>query len=212
MLAPIIRDGRLAGIISVHHVRGPQRWTEQQVEALRRAEARVRDRLEEDERRSLPGSAADLRDAAIDAILNALREALSVHRCTLRQDVLERYAFAVTHESRREDVRSLKGDFTIVQTGQPVIEKLLSERLQVVQDDSRNASSDPAFQTALDHYGGMGAQIVTPLFGGDGLTAVLSVHYLNGPRKWSRDETELAEAGTRLIGGLLDVAPVAVEN
>ena len=41
MLAPIERDGRLAGWISVHEARGPRNWTEQDQAALRKAVERV---------------------------------------------------------------------------------------------------------------------------------------------------------------------------
>ena len=45
MLAPIVRDGRLVGIISVHHAATPRDWSEDEVEAIRAAAARVADTL-----------------------------------------------------------------------------------------------------------------------------------------------------------------------
>lgn len=41
MLAPVERDGRLDGWISVHEARGPRNWTEQDQAALRNAAERV---------------------------------------------------------------------------------------------------------------------------------------------------------------------------
>jgi maleate isomerase len=41
LLAPIVRDGRLAGIVSVHHAGTPREWTPAEVEALERTAARV---------------------------------------------------------------------------------------------------------------------------------------------------------------------------
>ena len=79
-------------------------------------------------------------------------------------------------------MRSLLGDFTIVQTGQPVIVKLLAERKQVIQEDCRSASSDPLFHKMLAHYGGMRAQMVTPFIVDDQLKGVLSVHELRDVR------------------------------
>jgi hypothetical protein len=70
------------------------------------------------------------------------------------------------------------GDFTIVQNGQPAIEKMLRDRVQVVQDDSRAGSTEPHFHVMLKHYGDMRAQIVTPLFHEDSLAAALSIHSL----------------------------------
>jgi GAF domain-containing protein len=202
MLAPLIRDGKLTGIISIHEIRGPVDWSEEQIEALRRAQARAVELLAQD-----ADGASDLRDAAIQAILDRLRQLLGVQRCTIRQDVLDVYAFPVTHESRGEETNPLLGDFTIVQTGQPVVEKLLAERAQVVQDDSRSASADPLFQDMLEHYGGMRAQIVTPLFDEDRLVAVLSVHQLHARRTWSTAETDLARHALALIERLLRSTP-----
>jgi maleate isomerase len=41
MLAPIVRDGRLYAMVSVHYAPGPRRWTEEDVEALRDATRRL---------------------------------------------------------------------------------------------------------------------------------------------------------------------------
>lgn len=207
MLAPVIRDGQLVGIISVHHIRGPLDWSEEHIEALRRAQGRVVELVDNDATRQLRTTASDLQDAAIQVILDGLRQSLTVDRCTLRQDVLTAYAFPVTHESRGEDTNPLLGDFTIVQTGQPVIEKLLADRSQVVQDDSKRSSTDPLFHAMLEHYGGMRAQIVTPLFQEERLAAILSVHQLHATREWTTAETDLARNALALIGRLLESAP-----
>ena len=67
---------------------------------------------------------------------------------------------------------------------QPVVLELQTGR-QVVQDDCRTAYDDPAFQRMLDAYGGLAAQIVTPVFDGDRLRAVVSLHQLGRPRAWT---------------------------
>jgi maleate isomerase len=41
MLAPIVREGRLAGVISVHYVPGPRQWSAENIAALREAAERV---------------------------------------------------------------------------------------------------------------------------------------------------------------------------
>lgn len=45
MLAPIVRDGRLVGIVSVHYAPGPREWTEDDIAALERAAGTVQDNL-----------------------------------------------------------------------------------------------------------------------------------------------------------------------
>lgn len=203
IVAPLLHGDRLTGIISVHHALGPKRWEAHDVEAVRKAQAAAQAVLEERERRVLTTRSEDLRDAAIQAILDRLRQGLRVQRCTLRQNVNAAYAFPVTHESRAEGVWSLRGDFTIIQSGQPVIEKLLRERAQVVQNDTRSASAVPLFHVMLKHYGDMRAQIITPLFREDSLAAVLSVHSLKELRTWTPEETGLARSAARLLGLLI---------
>jgi GAF domain-containing protein len=200
MLAPVLQNGALAAVVSVHDSRGTRQWSPSDVDALQRASESVRAVLDQRVSRHLAMTEDDLRDAAIQAVLDGVRQGLRVQRCTLRQNVSALYAFPVTHESRGEGVWSLRGDFTIVQTGQPVIEKMIAERLQVVQNDTRNASSDPLFHVMLKHYGDMRAQIVTPLFREGGLAAVLSIHSLKELRTWSAEETALARSAAQTLG------------
>lgn len=203
MLAPLVSDHRLAGYIAVHHTQGPRQWGAPDVEAVRVAQAAALAVLKEREQQTLTTTKEDLRDAALQAILDRLREALRVHRCTLRQNVNAAYAFPVTHESRAEGVRSLRGDFTIVQSGQPVIEKLLRDRAQVVQNDTRSASAEALFHVMLKHYGDMRAQIVTPLFREESLAAVLSIHSLKELRTWTPEEIALGKSAARMLGLLV---------
>jgi GAF domain-containing protein len=203
ILAPVFRDARLALLLVVHHSAGPHHWEQRDVECVRKAQAAALARLDARARATPAIGKEDLRDAAIQAILDRVREGLRVQRCTLRQNVSAAYAFPVTHESRGEGVWSLLGDFTIIQSGQPVIEKMLAERAQVVQNDTRNASAEPLFHAMLKHYGDMRAQIVTPLFREDSLAGVLSVHSLKELRSWSAEETALARSGARLLGLLV---------
>jgi methyl-accepting chemotaxis protein PixJ len=204
LLAPLIRSDRLVGVISLHHCAEPRRWSAQDKDALHNAQTRIRDLLAERALRRSP-ALEDLRAAATQAILDRIRIALDVQRCTFRQPVQAAFAFPVTFESRAESMRSLLGDFTIVQTGQPVIVKLLAERKQVVQEDCRIASDDPLFHKMLAHYGGMRAQVVTPFIIDDQLKGVLSVHEVRDARKWTDAEKALAAEGAALIGAMFEV-------
>src|SRR5436305_135432 len=105
---------------------------------------------------------APLRAAALEAIVGSLREAVRVDRCTLRLEAPGDY-FPVLHESRTPHAGTLIGDRKVPLQGQPVVEAILAGADQVVQPDTATASEDPAFQAMLIHYGGLGAQIVTPV-------------------------------------------------
>jgi GAF domain-containing protein len=41
MLAPIVQDRELVGILSVHYAPGPRVWTDEEIGSLERASARV---------------------------------------------------------------------------------------------------------------------------------------------------------------------------
>lgn len=200
LCAPVMRDGALVGVISLHHCGAPRVWTTADHIELERSAARVLAALEAGR-----PAGEELRSAGIQALLDGVRVALDAQRCTFRQPVEEAYAFPVTFESRDARQRSLLGDFTIVQTGQPVIVKLLAERAQVIQPDCSVASDDPLFHKMLAHYGGMRAQMVTPFIVGDQLKGVLSVHELRATRAWTEGEKALAAKAAAMIGAVAEV-------
>ena len=99
-------------------------------------------------------------------------------------------------------VGPLRDERTVDLRRQPVVRELAHGR-QVVQDDCRSAFDDPRFQAMLDTYGGLAAQIVTPVLSGGRLVAIISVHQLGAPRCWSPAEVDAATAAARRIGELL---------
>jgi len=144
----------------------------------------------------------ELRAAALEATVAALREAVAVERCTLRLAIAGGY-FPVVHESRTGTARTLIGDRAVSLRGQPVVEAILAGAEQVVQPDAARASDDPAFQDMLVQYGGLGAQIVTPVREGDSLLGIISLHHLGGPRDWSQAERSHARSAAELVRRLM---------
>lgn len=120
---------------------------------------------------------------------------------TLRRDVPGDYFFPVTDEACRPGVGSLREERTVDLRSQPVV--LLLRQGQVVQDDCRAASAEPAFRRMLETYGGLAAQIVTPIFVDCELKAIVSLHQLGEPRAWSEDEAALAARTAEEVGRLL---------
>jgi maleate isomerase len=140
--------------------------------------------------------------AALQAIVSTLRESVGVDRCTLRLDVPGEY-FPVVYEALAPSAGTLIGDRDVSLRGQPVVEAILSGVDQVVQSDSAAASADPAFQRMLVHYGGLGAQIVTPSRADGRLLGIISLHHLGGTREWSERELSLARSGAELVARLV---------
>lgn len=142
--------------------------------------------------------------AALQEVVDELLRATGASRCTLRRDVAGDEFFPVTHEALAPGAGSLRGERSVDLRSQPVVRELAETRRQVVQDDCREAFADPAFQRMLETYGGLGAQIVTPVHQGRRLAAILSLHQLGGPRAWTDDEIELAAGAAERVRGLLE--------
>jgi GAF domain-containing protein len=141
--------------------------------------------------------------AEIDDVLQALLSSTGASRVTLRQDLPGDYAFPVTHEALAAEAGSLKEERTIDLRNQPVAREVGSGR-QVVQDDCAKAFDDPAFHRMREAYGGLAAQIVTPVPGADGqLAGIVSLHQLGAPRRWTEDEIEACRAAATRVGELL---------
>jgi GAF domain-containing protein len=145
----------------------------------------------------IPGAMSE-----INVILADLLARTDASRVTLRQDEPGDYAFPVTHESLAPGVSSLRQERTVDLKTQPVV-ALLRNGGQVVQDDTRAAFDDPEFQKMLDTYGGLAAQIVTPILRDGRLVAIVSLHQLGQPRRWTPDEVAAASLAAQRLGELL---------
>jgi GAF domain-containing protein len=141
--------------------------------------------------------------AEIDDVLEALLRSTGASRVTLRQDVPGDYAFPVTHEALAAGVASLREERTIDLRNQPVALEVAAGR-QVVQDDCAQAYDDPAFHRMRETYGGLAAQIVTPVPAADGrLAGIVSLHQLVSPRRWTEGEIEACRNAAARVGELL---------
>ena len=135
----------------------------------------------------------------IDAILSDLLASTRASRVTLRQAVPGEYAFPVTHEALAPGVGSLREERTVDLRTQPVALEVAAGR-QVVQYDCATAYDDPAFHRMREVYGGLAAQIVTPVARDGDVIGIVSLHQLGAARQWT--EAEIAacrEAAARLV-------------
>ena len=138
----------------------------------------------------------------IDDILRGLLDDTGASRVTLRQDVSGDYAFPVTHEALVPGVGSLMEERTVDLSNQPVAIEVGAGR-QVVQDDCATAYDDPAFHRMRETYGGLAAQIVTPVLDDGEVKGIVSLHQLGEPRQWTDDEIEACRAAAARVGELL---------
>ena len=140
--------------------------------------------------------------AEIEAILEELRSQTGGSRVTLRQDLACEYAFPVTHEALAPGVGSLREERTVDLRNQPVAQEVARGR-QVVQDDCASAYDDPAFHRMRETYGGLAAQIVTPVLVAGHVSGIVSLHQLGSPRRWSEAEIEACDAAATRLAELL---------
>ena len=138
----------------------------------------------------------------LQEVVDELLAATRASRCTLRRDVPDDF-FPVTHEALAPGISSIRKERTTDLRKAPVVRKMLETGAQVVQDDCSSAFDDPAFQRMLGVYGGLAAQIVTPVFLDGKLAAIVSLHQLGAPRRWSNEERALAAAAGERVQTLL---------
>jgi GAF domain-containing protein len=139
----------------------------------------------------------------IDSILAGLLRGLGASRVTLRQDLPGGRAFPVTHEALAPGAGSLRDETTIDLRSQPVAIEVAAGR-QVVQDDCASAyPGDGAFRGMLEVYGGLAAQIVTPVVVAGRVTAIVSVHQLGSPRRWSPEEIDACSRASAEVSRFL---------
>jgi GAF domain-containing protein len=138
----------------------------------------------------------------IQPLLERLLAETAASRVTLRRGVDGDYVFPVTDEALAPGVGSLRQERTVDLRTQPVAREVQRSG-QVVQDDCRTASDDPAFRRMLDAYGGLAAQIVTAVVSKGEVAAILSVHQLARPRRWTDEETDRCRRAAEQVAGLL---------
>jgi GAF domain-containing protein len=137
----------------------------------------------------------------IDAILGELLGTTGASRVTLRQDV-PGDVFPVTNEVVAGGASPIKGMATPDMARQPVVLEVQQGR-QVVQEDCLATSDELHFREMLELYGGLRAQIVTPVVRDGRVAAIVSLHQLGRTRRWTEDEIAAASETARKVGELL---------
>jgi GAF domain-containing protein len=140
--------------------------------------------------------------ATLGSVIEELLAETRASRVTLRRHRDHGPAFPVVEEALAPGVGSLRGERSVDLARQPVVHELLQGR-QVVQDDAAGAYDDPAFQRMLAAYGGLAAQIVTPVEVAGRLEAIVSVHQLGAARSWTRGEIDAAARAAERVRELL---------
>ena len=143
-----------------------------------------------------------MRAVPFQQIIESLLADLDASRVTLRQET-EGDVFPVTHEALAEGAPSIVGVETPNMAGQPVVLRVLAGQ-QVIQDNCLNEFTDDApFQQMLELYGGMRAQIVTPVVIGGETKAIISLHLLGETRRWSEADAARCRAAADAVLALL---------
>ena len=138
----------------------------------------------------------------LEDVLRDLLETTRASRVTLRRDVPGARPFPVVEEVLAPGVGSIREETSVHLPTQPVVLEV-QRGAQVVQDDSARAYDDPAFLAMLEAYGGLAAQIVTPVMRDGRLEAIVSLHQLGEPRAWTTEEVAAARDAASRVEQLL---------
>jgi GAF domain-containing protein len=139
---------------------------------------------------------------ALQAIIDELLVSLGASRVTLRQETPGE-VFPVTEEACAPGAASIRGVETPNMSGQPVVLRMLAGEQVVQEDCEQEYPDDQPFQDMLELYGGMRAQIVTPVVLDGRTVAVISVHQLGSTRSWQIAEiAACSDAAARVFGEL----------
>lgn len=136
------------------------------------------------------------------SVLDELLAATHASRVTLRRNVPGDYVFPVVAEALAPGVGSLREERSVFLPTQPVVLEVQQGR-QVVQDDCRTAFADPEFHAMLETYGGLAAQIVTPILVDGKVEAIVSLHQLGASRAWTAAEIAAASSTADKVRRLL---------
>jgi GAF domain-containing protein len=139
---------------------------------------------------------------SLDEVIDELLRVTRASRVTLRRNLPGEDVFPVVAEALQPGVGSLRDERSVNLATQPVVREVQRGR-QVVQDDCRTAYADPRFQRMLETYGGLAAQIVTPVAVDGVLQAIVSVHQLGTPRHWTAEEVDAARHAAERVRELL---------
>ena len=135
---------------------------------------------------------------SVQEVLQSLLTDLDGSRVTLRQDT-EGDVFPVTREALAPEADSIIGLETPNMAGQPVVLRVLAGQQVIQSDCERDFVDDAPFQTMLGLYGGMRAQIVTPLVIDGATKAIISLHVLGETRAWSSADAARCQAAVDAV-------------
>jgi maleate isomerase len=142
--------------------------------------------------------------ARLEAILQQLRDRVMASRVTLRLDAPGRgfHVDDVAAEALTTGVRSLRRQTSIDQRAAGTIRWLERERRVLVQDDLRGV--EPAPPPELVELYGTTAQMLGPLVRDRALIGWMSVHYNDGPRRWTPADIAALETAITAVHRELD--------
>jgi probable F420-dependent oxidoreductase len=131
-------------------------------------------------------------------ILEDLHSITKASRVTLRQRDVGGF-FGVSHEVLGPAVPSVRDERTVDLRANAVAQRA-SRGEQVVYDDCKAVSDDPEFRRMLAAYGGLSAQVVTPVQLGESVEGIISVHQLGKARRWTAAEVSACRAAADRVG------------
>ncbi|MEN9249999.1 MAG: GAF domain-containing protein [Gloeomargarita sp. GXS_bins_116] len=233
LVAPILAEGKLLGLLIAHQCRGPRQWQPHEIELIRQValqmgfaldqaialERQEQLRREQETKANLAQLLNDItlrirqtldQQAIFQTTVQQMREALESDRCVV-------YLFDEQWQGRivAESVapgwpRALGAQIYDPCFAEGYVEKYQQGRVQATPDIYR-AGLTACHLQQLEPFA-VKANLVAPILLGNKLFGLLIAHQCSGPRQWQEGEIELMRQVALQVGFALDQANLLAQQ
>ncbi|MEO0757845.1 MAG: GAF domain-containing protein [Cyanobacteria bacterium J06648_16] len=217
IVAPILQNGQLIGLICAHHCNGPREWHSEDVDLfgklatqlgfaldqaailqkqIRSAEkSRLQSEIVGNMRRSMT------REGVLNTTVSELRYALNTDRVIV-YEFHDDWNGTIIAESVSAGWRKLLGETVQDPFREGLIERYRNGRVRSM-DDIQTENLTQCHQDILEGFQ-IRASIVAPVLQNGQLIGLLCAHHCSGPRQWQEEQIDLMTQLSTQLGFALD--------
>ncbi len=217
--APVLKQGKLVGLLCAHECKGPREWDRAEVELVRQVSAQLGFALDQAyifQKQIRSAQSSDV----LNHILNRMRQSLTKHdvmnnavqevRQAFNTDRVIIYQFkndwcgTIVAESVANGYRRTLGEDVTDPMREGLIERYRDGRVRSMDDISAEGLMD-CHRELLEGFQ-IRASITAPVLIHGKLVGLLCIHHCSGPRAWQEEDIELFGQLAMQLGFTLDQA------
>jgi methyl-accepting chemotaxis protein PixJ len=217
--APVLKQGKLVGLLCAHECKGPRAWDRTEVELVRQVSAQLGFALDQAyifQKQIRSAQSSDV----LNHILNRMRQSLTRHdvmnnavqevRQAFNTDRVIIYEFkndwcgTIVAESVANGYRRTLGEDVTDPMREGLIERYRDGRVRSMDDIYAEGLTD-CHKELLEGFQ-IRASITAPVLIHGKLVGLLCIHHCSGPRAWQEEDIELFRQLTMQLGFTLDQA------